>query len=155
MLFAVLFSVQISAQILMSTTGSYQQNFHTLIPTKLRKVSYFGVQWRNSSAAAQIVAFYYKISSSIITDLQPYVNLGWPAVANLDFISPVTRVTVGALEGNALSNKVTKSNISILASSYILLKWDDPDHPDIDQRLAIDDVSINWTVNDVPSPSIF
>lgn len=231
MLFAVLFSVAIYGQISMSTTGSYQQNFNTLISTGSGnwvdnstlanwyakrsgngnmliadigtssggdlysygsvgsteralgslgsggasagnfawgvllknnsiftitdiKVSYIGEQWRNSGAAAQTVAFYYKISSSIITDLQPNVNTGWTAVTNLDFISPVTGGTVGALDGNASSNKVTKSNISIPtlnlpAGSYILLKWDDPDHLGIDHGLAIDDVSINWTVNDV------
>lgn len=121
------------------------------------KVSYTGKQWRNSGALAQTVSFYYKISSSPITDLQPKVITGWTAVTNLDFISPVTGGEAGPLSGNAPENKTTKSNISIPAlnlpaGSYILLKWDDPDHTGSDHGLAIDDVKIEWTVNSVAQP---
>lgn len=141
--------------------GTLLRNNSTFTITDI-KVSYTGEQWRNSAAAAQTVAFYYKISSSIITDLQPNVSTGWTAVTNLDFISPVVGGTAGSLDGNASSNKVTKSNIlipalNLPAGSYILLKWDDPDHTGSDHGLAIDNVSINWTVNDVvkPEPSNF
>ena len=80
----------------------------------------------------------------------------------MHFISQITGCTFGELDGNALSNKVTISNISIPtlnlpASSYILMKWYDLDRSCIDYGVAKDDVSKNWMVNDVvkPEPSIF
>ncbi|WHF53079.1 choice-of-anchor D domain-containing protein [Chryseobacterium gotjawalense] len=230
-LFAVLFSAAICGQISMSTTGSYQQDFNTLISTGTGnftdnttlpnwyaqrtgtgstivantgsstsgnlysygsgdsdralgslgsgttgnfawgtllqnnspyaitdiRISYTGEQWRNSAAEAQTVAFYYKISSLLSSDLQPNVNEGWTAVTYLDFTSPVTGGTAGVLDGNNAANRVVKNSISIPSimlptGSYILLKWDDPDHIGNDHGLSIDDVKIEWTVNSVAQP---
>lgn len=121
------------------------------------KLSFVGEQWRNSAASGQTVAFYYKISSSLISDLQPAVNTGWTAVTNLDFTSPITGGVAGALNGNAAANRSVKSDISLPslnlpAGYYILLKWDDPDHSGSDHGLAIDDVTISWSVNTTPKP---
>lgn len=114
-------------------------------------VTYTLEQWRNSAAAAQAISFYYKTSSSPITSLNPNSNSTWTAVSALNLSSPVTNGTAGALVGNNTANKITANNISIptlsLANNdYIMLKWDDPDHSGSDHGLAIDDVTINWTV---------
>ena len=121
------------------------------------QVSFTLEQWRNSAAVAQTVSFYYKTSATLITALQPNVSTGWTLVPALSLSSPITGGTAGALDGNLPANKVSAANISLPGlslnnNSYILLKWDDPDHASSDHGLAIDDVTINWTVNSVCTP---
>lgn len=111
------------------------------------KVSYTLEQWRNSAAPGQSITVYYQTSSSPITSLNPGFTAGWTQVTDLSLTSPVTGGTAGALDGNAMVNKVTASNISIpsliLANNdYIMLKWEDPDHTGSDHGLAIDNISI-------------
>ncbi|MDY0103259.1 MAG: PKD domain-containing protein, partial [Lentimicrobium sp.] len=120
-------------------------------------VAYTGEQWRNNAAAAQTVNFYYRISSTLITDLQPNVTTGWTAVSALNFTSPVTGGTAGALNGNAASNRTVIGAVTIPAfllpsGYYLLIKWDDPDHSGSDHGLAIDDLTISW-VADCITPS--
>jgi len=120
-------------------------------------VGYTGEQWRNSAAAAQIVSFYYQISASAISSLTPTINTGWTAVSALNFTSPVTGGTAGALSGNLPANRtvisgVVLNNLNIAASSYIMLKWEDPDHSGTDHGLAIEDVSISWIIEQNPPP---
>jgi len=111
-------------------------------------ISYYGEQWRNSAAAAQAVSFYYKISSTSITNLEPNNSSGWTAVTNLNFSSPITGGTAGSLDGNLAANRssisYTLTGINLAVNSYILMKWDDPDQTGSDHGLAIDDVSISW-----------
>ena len=121
------------------------------VPITTMNVAYKGEQWRNSAAAAQTVAFYYKVSAAPITNLQPNSNLTWTAVTALDFASPITGGTAGALNGNAVGNFVvinatTIPTLNIPNGSYIMIKWDDPDHPGTDHGLAIDSVTVSWSV---------
>ncbi len=114
-------------------------------------VTYTLEQWRNSAAAAQDIKLYYKISSSPITALNPNSNATWTEVPALSATSPITGGTAGAVDGNAALNRVTLSNVAIpslalVNNDYIMLKWEDPDHTGTDHGLAIDDVTINWTV---------
>lgn len=117
------------------------------------KVSYTGEQWRigGTSSDAQTVSFYYKISSNSITSVDANNNSSWTAVSTLDFTSPRINAAAAAIDGNATANKVSLNNISIPSlnlpdGSYIMLKWDDPDHTGTDHGLAIDDVTISWTL---------
>ncbi len=116
------------------------------------KIGYTLEQWRNSAAAAQSINVYYKISSSTITALNPNVTTGWTQITGLTLNSPITGGTAAALDGNAAANKVSVANVSIPSLSlanndYIMIKWEDPDHSGSDHGLAIDDVSIDWTVS--------
>ena len=123
------------------------------------KVTYTLEQWRKSGVTtAQDITFYYKISSSTITSLNPNVNTGWTQVTGLTLSSPINTATAAALDGNAAANKVTATNVAIptlsLANNdYIMLKWEDPDHTGTDHGLSIDDVTINWTVTPSNSSS--
>ena len=114
------------------------------------KISYTGEQWRNSAAGSQTIGFYYKISSSTITSLNPNSNSTWTAVSALNFTSPITGGTAGALNGNSAANRTSISSISIPClelknNEYIMFKWDDPDHTGNDHGLSIDDVTVSWT----------
>ncbi|MBU3713795.1 MAG: hypothetical protein FGM46_02470 [Ferruginibacter sp.] len=123
------------------------------------KVTYTLEQWRNSAAAQQGDTFYYKISSSPISALNPNSNSTWTMVAGLILNSPITGGTAGALDGNLPANRLTATSVSIpgltLANNdYIMLKWDDRDQLSSDHGLAIDDVNIEWTVGTVSGPSL-
>lgn len=121
------------------------------------KVTYTLEQWRNGgNTTAQAITFYYRTSSTIITSLTPNNNSGWTQVTGLTLNSPINTSSASALDGNASANRVTATNVSIPSLSlanndYIMLKWEDPDHSGTDHGLAIDDVTITWTVNVTPS----
>jgi hypothetical protein len=130
--------------------GVQLQNNSGVTVTDLQ-VAFTGEQWRNSAAAAQTANFYYKISSTPITALNPNANGTWTAVTALNFTSPITGGTASALDGNAAANRTVVASfaipsLSLAAGQYIMLKWDDIDHTGADHGLSIDDVTISWTV---------
>jgi autotransporter-associated beta strand protein len=117
--------------------------------------SYVGEQWRNGgNTSTQSLTFWYQISSSPITSLTPTSNTGWTAVSALDFTSPIATATAAALDGNAGANRNSLSNslnLSLASGQYIMFRWLDIDHSGNDHGLAIDDVSISFSVPSVVS----
>ncbi|MEY3237431.1 MAG: hypothetical protein RI883_1532 [Bacteroidota bacterium] len=115
-------------------------------------VSYTMEQWRNGgNTTPNILTFWYKVSSSAITSLNPGVIAGWTAVTVLDGISPINTITASALDGNLALNQSILSNITIpglvLADGeFLMFKWDDIDHAGNDHGLSVDDFSVSWTV---------
>ena len=115
------------------------------------KVSYTLEQWRFSGAtAAQAIDVYYHTSASIDTALTPSNNTGWTQITGLTLSSPIISGVTGPLNGNAVANKVSLSNVPIPSLSlpdnnYIMLKWEDINHAGNDHGLGIDDVTITWT----------
>lgn len=113
-------------------------------------VSYALEQWRNgNNATAQDVTFWYKVSSTSFTALNPGVNTGWTQVSGLTTSSQINTTTPGALDGNLGANRVALSNVLISgltlnAGEYIMFKWEDPNHGGNDHGLAVDDVTISW-----------
>lgn len=131
---------------LQNNSGSIVNNF---------QVSYTLEQWRdggNTTPAAQQIRVYYKISSTVITALNPGANAGWTEITGLMTASPIFTTTAGALDGNLPANKVTLTNISATGvalnnGEYIMLKWEDPNHAGNDHGLSIDDVTISWATS--------
>lgn len=123
-------------------------------------VTYTLEQWRNgNNTTPNVVTFWYQTSTSTISSLTPNNNTGWTQVSALSTQSPINTGTAGALDGNATANKSTLTNISIPSlslanNSYIMLKWEDPDHTGTDHGLGIDDVTISWTVSSTPTATI-
>lgn len=122
-------------------------------------LSYTGEQWHvdGDIIASSKLTFWYKISSSIITDLTPSSNNGWTSVSALDFTSPTTSSFSinGKLDGNDPANRKIFSNVIIPnlvipSGSYIMFRWLYTDQG-VKHGLAIDDVSINWVGNSVCS----
>lgn len=109
-------------------------------------VSYTGEQWRNSAAAAQTVSFSYLVGSPTVTGTLAEFQSAGVAVSQLDFTSPITGGTAGALNGNLAANRVaithTITGLNIPNGSEIMLRWSDPDHTGADHGLAIDDLSV-------------
>ncbi|MEO6229183.1 MAG: YDG domain-containing protein [Ferruginibacter sp.] len=116
------------------------------------KISYTLEQWRNgNNTTPNTITFWYKISTSAITALNPNTNATWTQVTALSLSSPINTTAAGSLDGNAVANRVSATSIAIPSlsladNSYIMLKWEDPDHSGTDHGLGIDDVTIAWTV---------
>ena len=106
-------------------------------------------QWRNGgSNAAQDVTFWYKISATSISVLNPGNTAGWTPFTQLDGSSLQSSLTVGALDGNATANREIISGVlpvSVPPGSYLMVKWEDPNHPLDDDGFGLDDFSANWS----------
>jgi len=115
-------------------------------------VSYTLEQWRyGGTAATQSISFYYRTSASSFTSLNPNNNSAWTSVAALNLSSPITTGSARSLDGNSSANQASAASVSLTGlslanNSYIMLKWEDPDHSGNDHGLSIDDVTVNWTV---------
>ncbi len=106
-------------------------------------VNYTGEQWRNSAAASQTVDFAYQIGGTSLTAGT------WINVSSLDFISPITGGTAGALDGNLTENRTainnTISGLSLAPGQEIWLRWSDVNHASSDHGLSIDDLTVTPT----------
>ena len=102
------------------------------------KISYTGEQWRlGTSGRADRLDFQYS------TDATSLSTGTWKDVDSLDFSSPTTTGTVGALDGNAEANfrkiSFTISGLLIEAGKTVYLRWRDFNASGADDGLAIDD----------------
>ena len=108
-------------------------------------VAYNGEQWRNGGATAHTVAFSYLAGNPVTGTLTEFQNAG-TAVTTLDFTSPITGGTAGALNGNLAANRsalsATISGLNIANGAEIMLRWSDPDHGGADHGLSIDDFTV-------------
>lgn len=118
-------------------------------------VAYTGEQWRNSAAAAQSIAFSYLVGSPSVTGSLAEFQSAGVTVSPLDFTSPITGGTAGALDGNVAANRVALSHtitgLNIPNGTEVMLRWSDPDHTGADHGLSIDDFSV--TPNGTPAPA--
>lgn len=120
-------------------------------------VSYVGEQWRNSAAAAQTVTFSYLIGSPTVSgSLAEFQSTG-VTVTSLDFTSPITGGTAGALNGNLAANRVaitySITGLNIPDGTEVMLRWSDPDQSGSDHGLSIDDFSLT-PYGDTPLPNL-
>lgn len=102
------------------------------------KISYTGEQWRlGTTGRADRLDFQYS------TDATSLSTGTWKDVDSLDFSSPTTTGTVGALDGNAEANtrkiSFTITGLLIEAGKTVYLRWRDFNASGADDGLAIDD----------------
>ncbi|WP_294091128.1 Calx-beta domain-containing protein [Sphingomonas sp.] len=106
------------------------------------QIAYTGEQWRlgQSGRGADRLDFQYSTNATSLT------TGTWTDFNNLDFNSPVTTGTVGALDGNATANRTALSStitgLNIAAGATVWLRWVDFNATGSDDGLAIDDFSI-------------
>ncbi len=121
-------------------------------------ISYTGEQWRNSAAAAQTISFSYLVGSPTVAGTLVEFQSAGVAVAALDFTSPITGGTAGALDGNAAANRVvitsTITGLSIPNGTEVMLRWSDPDQAGADHGLSIDDLSVTPTAGGPVAPNL-
>jgi hypothetical protein len=118
-------------------------------------VSYMGEQWRNGgNGTSNTLSFYYQVTPTIDTLLDPGTFSGWTNVPSLNFVSPIATGGMGALDGNSSTNRSFQGpsslpSLSIPDGSFIMLKWDDPNDAGSDHGLSIDSLTVSWTVGPV------
>ena len=106
-------------------------------------VAYTGEQWRlgQSGRGDDRLDFEYNLNATGLTQAS-----GWVDVDSLDFSSPVTVGTVGALDGNAAGNRTpvaaTINGLSIVPGQTFWLRWADFNVTGSDDGLAIDGFSL-------------
>lgn len=107
-------------------------------------ISYTGEQWRqgvtNRGAADRLDFQFSTDATSLTTGTYLDINA-------LDFSSPNTTATAGALDGNAALNRTgissTISGLSIANGATFFIRWTDFDITSSDDGLAVDDFSLN------------
>jgi hypothetical protein len=104
---------------------------------------YTGEQWRlgQSGRGADRLDFQYNLTTTSLT-----TPTGWVDVNALDFSSPITTGTVGALDGNAAANRTpvsgTISALSIAPGQTFWIRWFDFNVTGSDDGLGVDDFSL-------------
>lgn len=112
-------------------------------------VSYTGEQWRLGAAGrADRLDFQYSLDATSLDD----ADATWVDVDELDFESPTTGGSTGALDGNGAANRTavsgTIAGLSLQPSATLWVRWVDADISGAEDGLAIDDVS--FATDDTP-----
>jgi uncharacterized repeat protein (TIGR01451 family) len=118
-------------------------------------ITYTGEQWRQGGCsgagctpAAQTIVFSYLVGSPTVTGSLAEFQSAGVAVSALDFTSPNPGATAtpAALDGNLAANQTTKSfsitGLNVPNGTEIMLRWSDPDHPNNDHGLSVDDFAV-------------
>ena len=105
-------------------------------------IAYTGEQWRLGTAGrSDSLQFEYSLNAASLGD----GSASWVALAALDFASPVTTGSIGALNGNAATNRTAVSGsitgINLAAGASLWVRWVDTNASGADDGLAIDDIS--------------
>ncbi|MBS1806682.1 MAG: hypothetical protein JST84_00655 [Acidobacteria bacterium] len=133
-----------------STIGAGFTN-NTGQPITSMVVSFTGEQWRLGTVGrADRLDFQYSLDATGLTDGS------WMNVDALDFSSPVTTGTTGALDGNNAANRLTVSanitGLNIPNGATFFIRWTDSNASGADDGLAIDDFSLTPKTGDAPPP---
>jgi endonuclease I len=133
------------------TIGAYFTNRSGATLTSLT-ITYFGEQWRlGNTGRTDRLDFQYSLdATSLATGT-------WTDVDQLDFSSPITAGTVGALDGNATANRTQKTftitGLSIANGSTFYIRWNDFNATGADDGLAVDDFSMTFNGTGLPTCS--
>jgi hypothetical protein len=116
-------------------------------------ISYTGEQWRlGTTGRADRLDFQFSTSATLANFLTTGTYSDFNA---LDFNSPNTLGTVGALDGNSAGNRTAlttvMSGLNVPQGANFFIRWQDFDATGADDGLGIDDFSI--TPTSVPEPS--
>lgn len=114
-------------------------------------IAFTGEQWRlGATGRADRLDFQYS------TDATSLTTGAWLSVDALDFSSPVTTGSTGALDGNAAANRTTITaaitGLSLANGATVFLRWTDFNASGADDGLAIDDFSLTPKGGTAPPP---
>ncbi len=105
-------------------------------------VAYTGEQWRlGATGRADALVFEYSLNATSLADS----GATWVVLPGLDFSSPTTTGTVGALDGNLSANQAAISasitGLNLATNAILWVRWSDPNISGADDGLAIDNIS--------------
>jgi len=104
-------------------------------------IAYVGEQWRiGTLGRSDRLDFQYSTDASALT------TGTWTDVDGLDFVSPTTTGSVGALNGNDVANRTSLVlsivGLTIFDGASVWLRWTDVNASGSDDGLAIDEFSL-------------
>ena len=113
----------------------------TGLPVHALAISYAGEQWRLGFSPRPAPD---RLDFQISTNAASITTGTWTDVNELDFSSPVTSGTVGALNGNVNRTVVTFTitGLNIASGATFFVRWTDLDIPNADDGMAVDDFSL-------------
>ncbi len=122
-------------------------------------INYTGEQWRlgASPQTADLLAFQYSLTETTVN------GVDFDGFSALNFASPITTGTIGALDGNAAANRtvigVQKiTGLNIAPGGTLFIRWVDVDTAGTDNGLGVDDFTISTvnapTVTDIADQTI-
>lgn len=119
-------------------------------------VFFTGEQWRNGgNVAAHTLAFAYQVSSTPLTN--PALASGWVNFPALNFNTPTTGSSAGALDGNAATNRqvfdILLTGVSVGPSQEIFFRWRDVDDIGGDHGFGLDDLTILYNLGEENPPA--
>lgn len=122
------------------TIGACFQNNTGSTLTSL-DIAYTGEQWRlGATGRSDRIDFEYSLDATSLT------TGTWTGVDTLDFSSPTTTGSVGALDGNVAPNRTAVSSsiasLSIAPGAIFFIRWTDLNVSGADDGLSIDDFSL-------------
>jgi hypothetical protein len=137
---------------LIPTIGAFFTNNTGATVTSIN-ITYTGEQWRLGVAdRADQLDFQYSLDATSLT------TGTWNNVDQLDFISPVTTGSAGALDGNTAPNRTlisyTITGLSIPDGATFYIRWNDFNASGADDGLAVDDFSIETNPTDLNPPVV-
>lgn len=110
-------------------------------------IQFTGEQWRlgQNSLTDKLFFEYSTDASSLVA------GATWIPISALDFTSPITTGTPGALDGNLTANRTTlTANIAVnipATTGFVYIRWRDQQAGTNDHGLAIDDFSLTAYAN--------
>src|ERR1051325_603565 len=137
-----------SGSLLPTIGASFTNNTGDLV--NRLEISYTGEQWRLGTAGRAD-----RLDFQISTDATSLTTGTWSDVNTLDFSSPVTTGTVGALNGNVAPNRTPVSaaitGLNVPAGATFFIRWTDFNAAGADDGLAVDDFSLTPKKSTDPS----
>jgi hypothetical protein len=134
-----------------STIGAQFRNGGTTAIQSMA-IGYKGEQWRvgnSGTPRTDRLNFSYSLNATSLT------TGTWNSLSSLDFLSPITTGTVGALNGKlALNRSSLSGNITGLTwntGNDLWIRWTGIDVTGSDDGLAIDDFTLNATFAAAPA----
>ena len=114
---------------------------NTGFPVQALAISYAGEQWRLGFSPRPAPD---RLDFQISTNATSISNGTWTDVNELDFSSPVTSGTVGALNGNAARTVLsfTIAGLNLAPGATFFIRWTDFDVANADDGMAVDDFSL-------------
>lgn len=150
---------ELTTSTLNTTIGAQFRNGGTTAIQSLA-IGYMGEQWRvgnSGTPRTDRLNFTYSLNATSLT------TGTWNSVTSLDFLSPITSGTVGAINGNLAANQANLSGsvtgLNLNTGSDLWIRWTGVDITSADDGLAIDDFTLTATFAAapaaVPEPSTF
>jgi hypothetical protein len=122
---------------------------NTGVPLTSFAVSYTGEQWRLGATGRSD-----RIDFQLSVDATDLTTGTWTDYDDLDFSSPITTGTVGALDGNSAANRTalsfTITGLTIEDGVTFWIRWMDFNVSGFDDGLAVDDFSLTAESTPVP-----